>query len=155
MPEDRRAYYKEWRNKNVEHIKNYKETKYIDYAQHSADYRIKHPERVLCSMAKRRAKEKGLKFSIDETDIEIPIICPILGIPIVKVYTKGKNTGPTPNSPSLDRIDNSKGYVKDNVRVISHKANTMKHSATSEDLLRFALWVFATYGKDIYEIRDV
>ena len=145
MPKDRREYYKEWRNNNMEHIKKYKKTKYVDYAEHSAHYRIKHPERVLCSMAKRRAKEKGLEFNIDKTDIDIPIICPILGIPIVKVYTKGKNTGPTPNSPSLDRIDNSKGYIKDNVRVISHKANTMKHNATPLELIRFAEWVLHSY----------
>jgi hypothetical protein len=145
MPIDRREYYKEWRNKNTEHIKKYTEEKYADYAEHSATYRIKHPERVLCSMAKRRAKDKGLDFNIDKTDIDIPIICPILGIPIVKVYTKGKNTGPTSNSPSLDRIDNSKGYVKGNVRVISHKANTMKHNASPIELIRFAEWVLFNF----------
>lgn len=145
MHKDRREYYKEWRSNNVEKIKKYKEEKYIDYAEHSANYRIKHPERVLCSMAKRRAKKKGLEFNIDKLDIDIPIICPILGIPIVKTYTKGKNTGPTSNSPSLDRIDNSKGYIKGNVRVISHKANTMKHNATATELIRFAEWVLFTY----------
>jgi len=145
MPIDRREYYKEWRNKNTEHIKKYTEEKYADYAEHSANYRKKHPERVLCSMAKRRAKDKGLEFNIDKTDIDIPIICPILGIPIVKVYTKGKNPGPTSNSPSLDRIDNSKGYVKGNVRVISHKANTMKHNASPIELIRFAEWVLFNF----------
>ena len=60
MPKDRREYYKEWRSKNMEKIKTYIEDKYKDYAEHSANYRIKHPERVLCSMAKRRAKEKEL-----------------------------------------------------------------------------------------------
>ena len=145
MHKDRREYYKEWRNNNVDKIKKYKEDNEIDYAEHSANYRIKHPERVLCSMAKRRAKDKGLEFNIDKTDIDIPIICPILGIPIVKVYTKGKNTGPTSNSPSLDRIDNSKGYVKGNVRVISHKANTMKHNASPIELIRFAEWVLFNF----------
>ena len=88
MPKDRREYYKEWRKTNKEHVKNYIEDKYKDYAEHSATYRIKHPERVLCSMAKRRAKDKGLDFNIDKTDIDIPIICPILGIPIVKITLK-------------------------------------------------------------------
>lgn len=145
MPTDRREYYKEWRSKNMEKIKTYIEDKYKDYAEHSANYRIKHPERVICSMAKRRAKEKGLEFNIDNTDIDIPILCPILGIPIVKIYTKGKSTGPTSNSPSLDRIDNTKGYIKGNVRVISHKANTMKHNASPIELIRFAEWVLHNY----------
>jgi hypothetical protein len=96
-------------------------------------------------MAKRRAKEKKLKFSIDSTQIKIPATCPILDIPIVKVYTKGKKSGPTPNSPSIDRIDNTKGYIKRNVQVISHQANTMKANATPEELIKFAKWILRTY----------
>lgn len=37
-------------------------------------------------------------------------------------------------SPSLDRIDSSKGYVKGNVRVISARANMLKNNATVEEL---------------------
>jgi hypothetical protein len=85
MPKDRREYNKEWRNTNKEHVKNYIEDKYKDYADHSATYRIKHPERVYVQWLKDRAKKKGLEFNIDKTDIDIPIICPILGIPIVKI----------------------------------------------------------------------
>lgn len=145
MAKDRREYYKEWRKKNVEKVKTYLNAKYPDYAQHSANYRMRHPERNLLTLAKRRAKAKGIEFAIEEKDIDIPILCPILGIPIVKIYTKGKSTGPTPNSPSLDRIDNSKGYIKGNVKVISHKANSMKHTASREDLIKFANWIIKTY----------
>jgi hypothetical protein len=145
MPTDRREYYKEWRNTNKEHVKNYREHKYEDYALHMGQERMNKPDRFLLSRAKSRAKKKGLEFNIDITDIDVPIICPILGIPIIKEYKKGTKGGPSPNSPSLDRIDNSKGYVKGNVRVISHKANTMKHNATSLDLIRFAEWVLHSY----------
>lgn len=145
MARNRKEYYKAWRKKNANKVKKYLEVKYPDYAQHSANYRLKHPERNLWSLAKRRAKTKGIEFTIEEKDIDIPVICPILGIPIVKIYTKGKSTGPTPNSPSLDRIDNTKGYIKGNVKVISHKANSMKHSASREDLIRFANWIMETY----------
>ena len=145
MLKDRREYYKEWRNTNKEHVKNYREHKYEDYALHMGQERMNKPDRFLLSRAKSRAKKKGLEFNIDITDIDVPIICPILGIPIIKEYKKGTKGGPSPNSPSLDRIDNSKGYVKGNVRVISHKANTMKHNATSLDLIRFAEWVLHNY----------
>lgn len=145
MLKDRREYYKEWRNTNKEHVKNYREHKYEDYALHMGQERMNKPDRFLLSRAKSRAKKKGLEFNIDITDIDVPIICPILGIPIIKEYKKGTKGGPSPNSPSLDRIDNSKGYVKGNVRVISHKANTMKHNATSLELIRFAEWVLYNY----------
>jgi hypothetical protein len=31
----------------------------------------------------------------------------------------------------------------------------MKSSATREELINFSLWVFATEGKDMYEIRKI
>lgn len=37
-------------------------------------------------------------------------------------------------SPSLDRLDSSKGYVKGNVRVISKRANQLKNNATVEEM---------------------
>ena len=38
------------------------------------------------------------------------------------------------DSPSLDRIVSSLGYVKGNIRVISYKANRVKSNATLEEL---------------------
>lgn len=58
-------------------------------------------------------------------------------------------SGGRPNSPALDRIDNSKGYVKGNVMVISHLANQMKASANAEQLLSFANWVLSTYQQEV------
>ena len=88
-----------------------------------------------------RARRKKYEFNLELIDILIPEMCPILGITIDKIVTGI----PKYNSPSLDRIDNSKGYVKGNVMVISHKANAMKHNATPEELIKFAIWVMETY----------
>jgi hypothetical protein len=44
-------------------------------------------------------------------------------------------------SPSLDRIDPKKGYVKGNVAVISYKANRIKQDATPEELEAVASWL--------------
>jgi hypothetical protein len=41
---------------------------------------------------------------------------------------------PSPNSPSLDRIDNSKGYIEGNVIVVSWRANNLKRDASIQEL---------------------
>lgn len=93
---------------------------------------LKSYKKQILHRTKTRAMVKGLEFNIDEDDIVIPEICPILEVPII-VGTKGEYE----YSPSIDRIDNSKGYVKDNVQIISKKANSMKNSATPAELVTF------------------
>lgn len=50
-----------------------------------------------------------------------------------------RGSGPSPMSPTLDRIVPQLGYVKGNVQVISHQANKMKNNASFEDLRTFSL----------------
>lgn len=95
--------------------------------------------------AKQRARLYKREFSICIEDIKIPDVCPILGIPLGAV--SGKSGGKA-NSPSLDRIDESKGYTVDNIHVISHKANMMKLDASKDELKKFAEWVFNYFGTD-------
>lgn len=90
----------------------------------------KNPKKAILHGAKSRAKRDGLPFNIDEEDINIPSDCPILGIPIQKNIGSGWHN----NSLSLDRINNSLGYIKGNVRVISNRANRIKCDATLEEL---------------------
>lgn len=79
-----------------------------------------------------RAKRKGMEFNIDRTDLKLPQICPVLGIPIL--LGVGGSGMKAPNSPSVDRFDNTKGYIKGNVRVISNRANILKRDATLEEM---------------------
>lgn len=78
--------------------------------------------------AKRRAQKKNLEFDLNINDIIIPNICPLLEIPLIFDAGRGSLY-----SPSIDRIDNTKGYIKGNVRIISHKANTSKSNSTKEE----------------------
>jgi hypothetical protein len=82
--------------------------------------------------AKKRAKKLNLDFNLTLEDIIIPDECPIFKIPFTFVAETSYQ-----DNCSLDRIDNTKGYIKGNVQVISMKANTMKNSATPEELLNF------------------
>ncbi|CAB4133412.1 hypothetical protein UFOVP250_168 [uncultured Caudovirales phage] len=80
--------------------------------------------------AKKRAEKKGIEFTIQQSDIVIPGCCPVYGFK----FQIGEGNGPSDYSPSLDRIDNNKGYIKDNIQVISFKANKIKNDSTLEDI---------------------
>jgi hypothetical protein len=85
---------------------------------------------IAISHAKYRAKKAGIPFAITVDDIPVPARCPVLNIPLIA------GEKPTPNSPSIDRTDNSKGYVPGNVRVISRAANLLKGECTVLDIVR-------------------
>lgn len=79
--------------------------------------------------ARERALELNLEFDLREEDIVIPDICPVLGIPLV--IGRGRATDA---SPSIDRMDPTKGYTRGNICVISWKANRLKSNATLDDM---------------------
>jgi hypothetical protein len=83
----------------------------------------------LWSAAKFRAIKQKVKFAINLSHVTIPEVCPLLGIKI-KIGVKKW----TANSPSIDRINPSLGYVPGNVWVISHHANTIKNDASLKEL---------------------
>ena len=85
----------------------------------------------LIKFSKSRAKKKGLSHTLtfEELSELYPKdnICPVFNI-------KFEWGGNQSNSPSVDRINNDKGYTKDNCQVISTKANSIKTNATIEEL---------------------
>ena len=88
-----------------------------------------HPTREMFTDARGRAKKGGYPFDLIESDIVIPEFCPVLGIRLSR--SRGK---PSACSPSLDKIDRTKGYVKGNVWVISFRANTIKNDSTLDEM---------------------
>lgn len=134
-PKKRSLYQKKWERKNATKIKKWRH----DYnrkpvvksrnRRKTQRWRKENPVSMMLHSARQRAKKKGIDFSIDAVDVVIPFICPLLGIPLFKI--EGQIT---PNSPSIDRIDPNKGYVKGNVWVISHRANTIKSDANLKEL---------------------
>ena len=74
--------------------------------------------------AKARAKRAGLRFDLSVEDIVIPEKCPLLGTALDL-----NSASIAANSPSLDRINPDKGYVKGNVWVVSFRANAIKQNA--------------------------
>jgi hypothetical protein len=92
--------------------------------------------------ARGRAKKKNLPFDIDldyvrsmvGENAEFASHCPVFKMPLEWSCQRGNGRDPLPNSPSLDRIDPGRGYVKGNVWIISHRANTIKNDASHEEL---------------------
>ena len=87
---------------------------------------------------KYSAKRRGIEYSLSMGDINIPTHCPLLNIPLeyrdLSVPADFNNN----NWATVDRIDNTKGYVPGNVWIISRLANNMKNSASLDQLETFA-----------------
>lgn len=130
--EKKRLYDIEYRKKNEEKIS----TKNRKWYESSRKVKFtEDPQHYLWYVARTRSRQKGTEFTIAKEDVIIPDICPILDIPL----TKGD--GYLPNSMSLDRVDNTKGYIPGNVRVISRKANLMKSSLTLDVLEKLIKYI--------------
>lgn len=88
--------------------------------------------------AKKRAAKIGVPFSISVQDVlnewnRAGGVCSVLGISLVP----GADGGSW-NSPSLDRIIPSRGYVPGNIRVISTRANLVLNNSTALEIVRAA-----------------
>lgn len=100
----------------------------LDYENIKADPLIS-LKRYLLRLSKNHAKQYNIEHTITINDIFIPDKCPIL---------KTKFIPNTNYTYSIDRIDNTKGYVPGNIGVISKLANTMKNNANFTELILFA-----------------
>lgn len=130
MAWDQKKWYQEvGKHKAKEYYKNNRARILKNTKDYLSDINNKRKQQV--HIAKSRAEKKGVPFTITVEDIEWVEVCPILEIPL-------SYSGDKWNSPSLDKIDPTLGYVPGNVRVISQMANSMKAHATKEQLATFA-----------------
>jgi hypothetical protein len=67
--------------------------------------------------------------------LDLPDTCPVLGIPLD--YSFGKVVR-NENSPSIDQIKPGEGYQKENMIVISWRANRIKNDGTPEEHRKIA-----------------
>ena len=110
--------------------------RFQNYSERRRELHTLDPRTRLRGGAKGRAKKNGIEFNLPSyKDLpKVPKYCPILGIPLVVGNLKNSNGGGTDNSPSLDRTNNDKGYIKGNIQIISRKANQMKSNATLKEI---------------------
>lgn len=134
--ENRRAAHRRWMERNPGKRKQY----YKDYDE--ARYDARTPQRMVNS-ARTRAKKAGLPFKLRQSDVVIPLACPICNEAMASA--KGIRGG-TKNSPTLDRVICSEGYVKGNIAVICKNCNSKKGHASSTELRRIADWIDSYQG---------
>jgi hypothetical protein len=94
---------------------------------------VKDKRAMLISAAKGRAKKAHIGFDLSVGDLHWPTHCPVLGIALCYDNGRGK---PMDDSPSLDRTNPAKGYVKGNVVVMSGLANRIKNNCTDPGIFR-------------------
>jgi hypothetical protein len=123
-----KAYQKKRRADNLQHNLEYGRL-YLKKRRENFDYRLQ----MLINASKQRAKDKNRVHEITVDDIKAIYPkdgkCPIFGFDL-----EFGNAGFRETSPSIDRIDSSKGYTVDNIQIISWKANRIKSYATVEEL---------------------
>ncbi len=110
--------------KQLDYQRTYQKNKRKDY-----NYRLQ----MLINASKQRAKNKNREHNITVEDIKeiYPLdgCCPIFGMKL-----EFNSAGFRENSPSIDRIDSTKGYTPNNIQIISWKANRIKGYATLKEL---------------------
>lgn len=92
----------------------------------------KDPQNGMIVKSRSNAKARGLEFTIIKEDLHWPTHCPVLGMELDYTTQRGAHRD---NWPSLDRWDNSKGYVPGNVFVISWRANRIKFDCTEDEIV--------------------
>lgn len=146
MGSDKTEKHKQWRRKNRAAFNAHRRKHYAankarilakakEYKPRVAAWvkedRRKDPLKHTLRQAKMRAKELGIEFSLQREHVVLPEFCPVLGI---RLTVGAGQSWRHVSSPSLDRFDNTKGYVPGNVRVISWRANRLKADATIEEV---------------------
>lgn len=127
-----KLYYKDYYEKNKEEILKKNAKRKIgneSYRQNELDRYHNNISKSLWRSARDRAKKRGMEFTITPEHVIVPEYCPVLGIPLFSRAGQKRND----NSPSVDRINNTKGYTPDNIVVVSLRANIMKNRFTMEE----------------------
>lgn len=99
---------------------------------------IKGRSNYLYIAAKKRAIEKNLPFNITVEFIQYFLligVCPKTGFEF-DLNTKGRSIR-NMFAPSVDRVDNDKGYTFDNVQVVCDMYNHGKGQHSDEDFIKF------------------
>ena len=124
----------QYREQTTEIIKKYANNKLDQYS----------PFRYHLNMAKRRSKKYNRAFDLDleflqQLWLKQQTKCAVTGLFLDEKYihTKKQRKDKNPYQASLDRIDNDRGYTKDNVRFVCYMFNIARNDFDDDKVLQF------------------
>ena len=95
------------------------------------------------SKIENSARKRGFEFNITIEDIWNQFViqnkkCNLSGLDLCfqKIYKK-----PYAQTASIDRIDNSKGYIKDNIQILHKQINLTKHVLSQEEFIKMCMLI--------------
>jgi hypothetical protein len=117
----------------------------IPFPSHTPEYwkayvrlnRRRNPIKAKLSGIRNQCQQRGLAFNLDASDFPTNPICPIFGTQLSYDPDERDHL----KKASIDRVNPSKGYTKDNVEIISLRANTLKNNVTKKELYALITYI--------------
>jgi len=137
---------RKWRAENREkylegHKKSRNRPEYIEAQKvYVKEQRITKPFMFAAQIVRHRAKLANLECEVTPEYLESiwTGICPVFGVEIFIGHEKGSISDL--HRASIDRLDSTKGYTKDNIQFISFRANNIKTDASFEEFKKIYKW---------------
>lgn len=117
------------------------------------DLRTNDPAKYYLKVVKDRSRKKGLEFDLDYEWIKEKFdngVCEISGERLDFTYTPGTtgNSAYSEFTPSIDRIDSSRGYLKENCQVVCIWINRAKGISSMEEFEKNVLKLSQMLNKE-------
>lgn len=132
-----------------ERIRSWKRQNPEKAAASSKQWGQKYPARKILTQCRGNAKQRGLECGLTLQMIEEmlqPMVCSATGLPLSFERVEGQKHSRNPWYPSIDRLDNSAGYVQGNTRVVCSIYNFMRSNHSDQDVLAVARALVARHG---------
>ena len=108
----------------------------------------------LLSNARYRAQNRGSPFPSDLTTSDLVSLleaqsglCALTGVPLTFHTVPDGDRRALSSAASIDRIDNSLSYCRDNIQLVTATANRMKGALTERALLEQSIMIVETLSK--------
>lgn len=100
-------------------------------------------EIFLWHVAKEESKKENKIFEITPEDVKIPKTCPYFGIELTMNFSDFESA----NYCTIDLLDEYRGYVKENIQVVSKLSKTIKNQIPTDYLINFAKNILSIHKK--------